>query len=130
MKERTVEEMKNWPKEMIIDYDKMKTQIDLRNINTNYNFGETSWTKTMLERFIGAVEHEFNTTFTFKAKIIFEMNIAEAGPVLEIIIRTDDYGSMSIDLPVDKIKSKGCPKDFPQQLIKNFVIRFDKKTCK
>jgi len=127
MKERTVEEMKHWPKEMIDDYDKIKNQTELQNINTNYNFGEASWDKTMLQRFMDAVKYEFNTKFAFKGKLIFEMNIGEDGPILEILIRTDDYGSMSIELPVTKIKSKNCPKNFPQQLIKNFSTRFDKK---
>lgn len=130
MKARDPEEMKHWPKEMVTEYDSMKNQVDLNNINTNYNVGETSWTPTLLQRFIGAVTLEYDAKFIFKGKIVFEMKIAENGPVLEIVIRTNDYGSMSTELPIEKIKSKACPKDFPYQLIKNFTERFKKKSIK
>ena len=58
------------------------------------------------------------------------MKKTEHGPALEPCIRTNDYGTLAVQLQVEKIRSPKCPKDLPQKLIENFIRQFDKKAKK
>ena len=128
--EKSEHDMKFWTKEMVVEYDKFRLNDDLHRIDTNYNFEETSWNPTIIQRFVMAVNIEFKENFPYQGKLSWEMKKEENKPVLEASVRTEDFGSLSVQLPVDKIRSPKCPKNLPSQLISNFIKNFDKKSKK
>lgn len=130
MAEKTPEEMKFWTTDMVVEFDKFTMNNSLNKIETNYNFQDNSWTPTILQRFAMAVNQEFLAKFPVKGTLSWDMKKEETGPVLEVTIRTEDYGSLSVPLPIDKIKSPKCPKNLPAQLISNFIKNFKKKINK
>jgi len=130
MSGKTPDDMKFWPKDLVIEYDKFEINNQLNAINTNYNFEETSWNPTKIQAFIGAVNNTFLEKFPYDGKLSWTMKKSDNKPVLEVCIRTSEYGNMTVELPIDKLRSKKCPKNLPSQLIDNFIKNFKKKIPK
>jgi hypothetical protein len=88
----------------------------------------SSWSPTRLDRFKTAVEYTFAQSFSEEHKINWDLSRGLNGEhVLQITIRTKDLGQISTDIPVDFIHSEKCPKDLPEQLVKNFEEKFENK---
>ena len=120
-------EMAFWPAELVQEYDQFKFNKELNNINKDFSLGEATWDPSLLDAFRNAVNGEFQRVFPFKAKISWDAIMIDGDPHLVLIVKTENWGSLSANLPVEKIKSKKCPKSLPQQLVNNFITRFEKK---
>jgi hypothetical protein len=126
--EKTAKDVEFWTNEMIVEYDKFIMNEKLHWIDTNYTFEESSWNPTKIQAFIAAVNKIFIKTFPFKAKLSWDMKKnAEQIPVLEATIRTNEHGSLGVEMPIAKIRSPKCPKNLPEALIENFIKNFNKK---
>ena len=122
--------MKFWNKDMVTEYDKFNMNNQLHKVETNYNFQETSWNPTIVQRFAMAVNQEYTARFPYKGSLSWDMKKEKDQYFLEATVRTEDYGSLSVNLPIDKLRSPKCPKNLPVQLITNFIKNFDKKSKK
>lgn len=130
MNEKTPDDMRFWSVDAVVEYDKFHMNEQLNKIGTNYNFEETSWNPTIVQRFIITVNKIFVSTFPYAGKMSWDMKKIDNKPVLEARISTTDYGVLTVEIPVDKIRSPKCPPNLPEKLIENFIKNFNKKVKK
>lgn len=128
--EKEPNDMKFWTKDMVTEYDKFTMNKKLHQVETNYNFHETSWNPTIVQRFAIAVNQEYRARFPYKGSLSWDMKEENGNYFLEATVRTEDYGSLTVPLPIDKLRSPKCPKSLPTQLITNFIKNFEKKSKK
>lgn len=127
---KTPKDMEFWTKGMVVEFDKFQINQELLSIDVNYNIEETSWNPSIVQRFIGAVNQVFLSKFPYKGKLSWDVKKVKGVPVVEASIRTNDYGVLAVQLPVEKIRSPKCPKSLPVKLIENFINQFEKKATK
>jgi hypothetical protein len=104
---------------------------DLRQVGENFRFQEPSWHPTKVDAFKAATKLEICRSVLFEHVTEFEVKKNVRGEnVLKIVVRTKDWGQLTVPVPLDYLLSDQCPAELPSHLAAGFKKKFESKRKK